>query len=148
MFCSQDGTVDYLNHFRGLSIVSLAPISKSNGANSGIMQQTIMNYKESSSNYGPIETVAMAKVAATWNTVPSSWNKAFAWVEHVWAVTAMVFGNACPLNQYLAQLHYFLPCTGWYKCWTATEWRTFVWSLHIAYRAWGRQRSGGRLCGR
>jgi hypothetical protein len=105
-FGGEDAAVSYANRFRGLSIFSLAPISESNVADAVTLRQTIIQFESTEDNHGPAEASAMAKLAATWNSVPGTRHEALAWVEHVWMMTLMMFGDACEANQYLKRLRY------------------------------------------
>jgi hypothetical protein len=60
--------------------------------------------------YDPLQPLAsqgirMFKLAAMWNTIPGSQQETLSWVEHVAMMTKMIPGDACPINEYLLQLH-------------------------------------------
>jgi hypothetical protein len=134
-FSGDDVSTEYINRFRGLSVFSLAPVSESNMSDAAALRQTMVQFESTEHNHGPIEAAAMAKLTATWNTVPGTRQEAHAWVEHVGAMTIMMFGATCPANPPLAQLRTNLLRPGIFVGWTESNWKAFIWALHVAYRA-------------
>jgi hypothetical protein len=137
-FNGDDASSDYVNRFRGLSIFSLAPVSESKVTDAERLRQTMIQFEATEGNHGPADAANMAKLAATWNTIPGTRQETYAWVEHVWAMTVMMFGEACPANTPLAQLRGSLRRQVNFIGWTEAHWKAFVWSLHVAYRAFMR----------
>jgi hypothetical protein len=88
----------YGNRFRGLSIFSLAPISESSMVASSTLQQQMLQFESTESNHLPADASEMAKLSASWNTIPGTRHEAAAWVEHVGIMTRMLLGDACPMN--------------------------------------------------
>lgn len=125
----------YSNRFRGLSIFSLAPISESSMSAGSTLRQRMLQFEATETNHSPADASEMAKLAASWNTIPGTRYEAAAWVEHVGIMTRMLLGDACPLNQHFDALRDSLRKPHLFATWTDSEWRAFMWSLHMAYRA-------------
>jgi hypothetical protein len=130
-----DLTVSYPSRYRGLSVFSLAPLSEANLAAGSVVRQKMLQFEATEGNHGPAEASEMAKLSVPWNSVPGSRQEAEAWVEHITVMTEMILGDSCPINQYLARLRFNIRRQHLFLGWNETEWKAFIWSLHVAYRA-------------
>jgi hypothetical protein len=134
-FGGDDLVCGYTNRFRGLSVFSLAPISESSMAAGSSLRQRMLQFEMTESNHSPADASEMAKLSASWNTIPGTRYETAAWVEHIGIMTRMLLGDACPMNQHFDAVRDSLRKPHLFGTWTDGEWRAFIWSLHMAYRA-------------
>jgi hypothetical protein len=95
----------------------------------------MLQFEATENNHSPADSSEMAKLAASWNTIPGTRHEAAAWVEHVGIMTRMILGDACPMNQHFDCLRDSLRKPHLFASWSDGEWKAFMWSLHMAYRA-------------
>jgi hypothetical protein len=93
----------------------------------------MLQYEATENNHSPADSSEMAKLAASWNTIPGTRHEAAAWVEHVGIMTRMILGDACPMNQHFDWLRDSLRKPHLFANWS--DWKAFMWSLHMAYQA-------------
>jgi hypothetical protein len=99
------------------------------------LRQRMLQFEATESNHSPADASKMAKLSASWNTIPGTRHEAAAWVEHVGIMTRMLLGDACPMNLHFDGLRDSLRKPHLFANWTDSEWKAFMWSLHMAYRA-------------
>jgi hypothetical protein len=68
----------YATWFRGLSIFLLAPISESSMMARSTLRQCMLQFEATESNHSLADASEMAKLVASWNTIPGTrlrgWN--------------------------------------------------------------------------
>jgi hypothetical protein len=89
-----------------MAAFSLSPISEANlkTGNPAALRQQMKTFEDTTTNHGPEHTSEMAKLAATFNGVPSNRQETSSWVKHIAVMTIMILGNMCPLNPHLDRL--------------------------------------------
>jgi hypothetical protein len=134
-FGGDDLTITHQNHFRGISLFSLAPVSEASMANGVATRQQMLHFESMEGDHMPTDALEMAKLSATGSTIPGSRAEAQAWLDHAGIMTKMIMGDACLLNWYLDTIRSCLWKPHLFVGWSEAEWRAFVWSGHMAYRA-------------
>jgi hypothetical protein len=95
----------------------------------------MLHFESMEGNHMPADALEMAKLSDTGSTIPGSRAEAQAWLDHAGIMTKMIMGDACPLNRYLDTIWSCLRKPHLFVGWSEAEWRAFVWSGHMAYRA-------------
>ncbi len=121
------------NRHRGLSVFSLAPLSES--SMDGKAREQMITYELTMDNHGPAEAAAMAKLSALAQSVPSTRQESYSWVEHVDIMTRMFLGDRCRANKYHSQLLDVLTLVADFTYWKPDDWKAFIWVWHRALRA-------------
>jgi hypothetical protein len=134
-FGGDDLAITHQNRFRGISIFSLAPVSEASMANGVSVRQRMLHFESTEGNHMPSDALEMANLSATGSTIPGSRAEAQAWLDHAGIMTKMIMGDACPLNRYLDVIRSCLRKPHLFVGWADLEWKAFVWSGHMAYRA-------------
>jgi hypothetical protein len=133
-FGGDDLAITHQNRFRGMSLFSLAPVSKASMANGVLVHQHMLHFESTVGNHMPADALEMAKLSATGNTILGSRAEAQVWLDHVGIMTKMIMGDACLLNRYLDTIWSCLRKPHLFVGWSDTKWQAFVWAGHMAYR--------------
>jgi hypothetical protein len=134
-FGGDDLVIAHQNRFRGISLFSLAPVSESSMTSGVSVRQRMLHFESTEGNHLPADALEMARLSATGGTIPASRAEAQAWLDHAGIMTKMIMGDACPMNQYMDAIRSCLRKPHLFVGWSDSEWKAFVWSSHMAYRA-------------
>jgi hypothetical protein len=122
------------NGFKGISLFGLAP---TDGCGDGVSARAeMMAYESTVGNHTPADAKRMAAIAAAQVQIPADRLRVRSWIDHAEIWVTIQFGMDCTLLPALREIAEYLGDTTRFSHYTAVTYRTLIWTIHRAIRAY------------